>query len=1708
MHPLRYLCHLQLICGRRTVTFRKIALSLTLLAFSHSASAAIGLSQTPLFVSESVPPLNMLVMGRDHKLYYEAYNDASDLNGDGVLDIGYRGFKPTNQGGIDYYGYFNSRACYTYQTDKFVPVSLGTGVTGKECSNAWSGDFLNYVATSRMDALRKVLYGGYRNVDSTTETVLQGAYIPQDAHTWGKEYTSIANDEYDVRKFTPLRLPSNGYRHIIAVTSLSDNGVPQLRVLQNTNLRVWNWVSIERPVAGDYCVNSNGARILCTSSGPANGWGLVPASNLNGLTITTWTKQSSLADVRPTNTGSMTQLFNSHMTSARRCGSRSINGPIYTSGGNNNPFGNARVGLLGLSTCGQDNYITEIVGKITLPVSGTYRFSVDGDDAVDVYIDDKWVAGWYGGHGSINSGSDQHAGSITLNAGTYNLKFRHEDGTGDDNWGLYWQVPSDANYASVRNDYNIRVSTCLKGDATLREENCQFYNGEYKPTGILHEYGTADRMNFGLLTGSYKNHFYGGVLRTNIQSFKREINEKTGQFCVQGNCGPGNDVAGIVESINRLRTYGFNYTYSNGSGNYQYDTDGCGYNMNPTANLANDPCYMWGTPTAEMMYEALRYFAGATGPTPSFDYSGTTPDSRLGLPKPAWAPPYVASASREAYPRCAVPVMTVISDVNPNYDWKLPGSHWTKGNPVTGEGNPLSISKLNVSAETDAIGAAEGLHGSQVFIGESGSDADSAPTQKTVGALSQIRGLAPEEPGKQGTYYSAGIARFGANNKIGGDKNLLTYAVALASPFPKIEFPVGNNKITLVPFAKSVQDPAITQYQATNQIADFYIQKLANTTDANRDTTINDGRPYAEFRINWEDSEEGADFDMDAIALYKLEVVPDEFGRLKLQVSLSSEYAAGGAKQHMGYTISGTGQATDGLYLEICDLRDGASNNGTRAVCDGQTRYRLNTPPGRPAGWCINNLSSSECEGLPPTTTRSFYAQNVGATILKDPLWYAAKYGNPSANWDSDGDGTPDNYFLVTNALTLKEQLSKAFSDIVQKNSSVTSPSVEAQRQNTASDTDTAYVYRTDFNIDGWTGDVVKEKQTLVGGAQTSTAMWSARSKLATNGSRNILIASPNTTGKLAAFTWENLKDKAFGGVGFQTALNRSGSGIVDNYGPARVKFLRGESCAGLEGCSTFRERKSKLGDIVNSSPVLVRGAKYLAYRAGRLDGGEASYASFKATQDKLPAMIYVGANDGMLHAFRAGDSDTDSAGGNEVFAFMPSAVINNLNKLTSRTYGDENGEHQYFVDGTPTVADVYFNNAWRTVLVGGLGAGGRGVYALDITVPTSPKLLWEFTSDQDQDLGFTIPKPVISRLHNGKWAALIPNGYNSATDSATLFALDIATGTQIAKLKTNATGLTSGNGLSNIRTADFNGDGIVDYVYGGDLSGNLWRFDLLDTASNTPFAATPIVEGSKFKVSFGGNPLYVAKAGNEAGSKRQPITSAPTLIRHPSGLGYLAVFGTGQYLTVADKASTDTQTLYGIWDRRTLGEAATSSLTANKTRANLQRQTMRGATFQGQAVRMLSNEQVNWYRPGASGTADTDVNVWGWYLDLQVGSSSVGERLVYNMTQYGDGLIFSTVTPNADVCAAGLTGFTYGINPTVGGRTNHSVFDLSGDGRIDSADQLNGETISGYETAAGDTTISNEYIYDPEGDRKRVDAGGNSNGRQTWQVLPANSSY
>lgn len=1586
--------------------FMLLVAQLAILSFATVGYSAI--ADEPLFLSQSAPPLNLLVMGRDHKLYYEAYNDASDLNGDGTLDVGY---KPAS---IDYYGYFNSYSCYEYDSTNnlFEPTS---STADKTCSGTdeWSGDFLNYLTTARIDALRKVLYGGTRSTDNATTTVLERTHIPQDAHSWGKEYTSVAVDGYDIEDYSPLSLPQAGTRHLFANTSLlkdSSNNIiadpdPLLRVLNDSEYRVWEWLSIERPVAGDKCENG-GSGPDCEKAGGTL-YQIVPAAFFTGLTQTVYSIPTFAG--HPSDHASYDTYVANYATIANKQGSQAV----ANIDGNGNPFGP------------DDWYMTIFEGDFTAPVSGNYNFAIDGDDAIELIIDGTVVVGWYGGHGGAYDFS--HSGSIFLTAGVHTIEYRHEENGGGDFYELYLErvsVPT-----STMTDYAVRVEVC---NAAYLEPNCKAYpNGDFKPTGLLHEYGEDGRMKFGLLTGSYENNTQGGVLRKAVSAFNDEVDANTGQYT---------NSVGIVKTIDRLKIVDF-------AGSYEYS---CGWITNRAMN--NGECSAWGNPIAEMMYEGVRYFAGEGEPSDEFEISSSgNDDADLGLPLATWDDPYTSN------PTCAEPFQLVISDINPSYDSdSLPGVDSDFGSGLSGS--------QHLSFDVESLGSTIWDHefgssaNKSVFIGQLNNTYDGAPSPKTISSFGNIRGLAPEEPTKQGSYYAASVAYYAQItdlNTAADDQKMNTFSVALASPLPQIDIPINGQTVTLVPFAKSVAGSSISaakgSFQPTNTIVDFYIDTITPTS----------GR----FRINFEDVEQGADHDMDAIAEYSYAV--NDNGTLDtsddtVTIEVTSTYAAGGITQHMGYVISGTTE--DGTYLEVRDC-DTANSAGS-GTCVGNNPssdpdYFLDTPPGVWASTATVDPWDDDLP-LPLTTSREFTPDTIGAaaTFLKNPLWYAAKYGffdesvegatvnnlPDSVEYDSatDGDDDPDNYFLVTNALTLSEKLNKAFQDIV----GVTTSAAAVATNSTRLDTNTM-VYQASFNTEFWAGELVAYP--LLPSGSIGSSEWAAAELLdaLVNPalSRDIFTYNPTSTSGVA-FEWANLATS-------QTdALNTLGA-VNDGNGELRLAYLKGEQCneeqnalaspSATCGLGVFRDRTSILGDIVNSDPWFVGNQNY-GYT--KLPGDEGtSYFTFRtstAYTDRTD-ILYVGANDGMLHAFDAGKRDTtllpQLRGGDELFAYVPNIAFDALSDLTSPSYS-----HKYYVDGPVRATDAYLDldgdtvYEWETILVGGLGAGGKGLYALRVTDPdnfSASDVLWEITPATTgySEIGHVYDQPFIVRMEDGSWAAVFGNGYDGASGKAVLYIADLHDGGLIKAIDVGGTL----NGMSGVSPIDFAGgtsDGIVDAIYAGDLNGNVWKFDVADAlVSKWVSAYSHNVSGTKVP-----DPMFSAVG---PGSNVQPITSRLEVGPATATAAIddvMVYFGTGQYFETGDNivpGSPNVETFYGIIDN---GTRVTTT-----DRSDLVEQTIILETnTSGYEVRALSSNLVDYSTK------------FGWYLDLESPvDGAQGERVVERAQLIPGKLVFVTLIPNLDACQFGGDSWLMIVNPETGGRLGLSVFDINSDNVYDSGDEV-----------------------------------------------------
>ncbi len=723
------------------------------------------------------------------------------------------------------------------------------------------------------------------------------------------------------------------------------------------------------------------------------------------------------------------------------------------------------------------------------------------------------------------------------------------------------------------------------------------------------------------------------------------------------------------------------------------------------------------------------------------------------------------------------------------------------------------------------------------------------------------------------------------------------------------------------------------------------------------------------------------------------------------------------------------------------------------------------------------------------------------------------------------------------------DDMVKAFKDILNRIASrTTSAARPAVSASFVSDSDNALqsnVYATQFSSEDWSGELSK---TLVDKAGGTTLLWSAQK--ANEGinpsTRRVLMLDSTASNKLKSFTWNNLSTQQ------QSWMNRDPENLgvaFDSRGQDRVNYVRGDRSK--EGLTSpqFRKRSSILGDIINSSPAVVGTPAYLAYLADAIENptgnitGYKSYAAFREANKKTnrQEMIYVGGNDGMLHGFNA-------TTGQETFAFIPSEVIQNLHKLTGQNY--KGGEHQYFVDGSPIVRDVYFGNGdgegWRTVLIGTLRAGGKSLFALDVTDPTQIKLLWEFDSTKDADLGFTFAQPEIVRLHTGEWAVLQGNGYNSTNDKAALLIINIKSGELIKKITVPDVvegNITLSNGLSSVRGADNNGDGLVDYAYAGDLQGNLWRFDLVKTTSQTvsgdPFARgnTEVASTSKadFKLAYGEKPLFVAR---DTAGKRQAITIQPSLVRHPSSYGYLVLFGTGKYLETSD-ANVDTSramTLYGIWDRNTKRQSTTKDTPVAGTRAGRlveqsfteqQNNVVIGDEQQSATrdIRLVSQEVPQWFRAPTINeadlkipTSDALVTRWGWALDMAVKNSNgnprfEGEMIINNMTASGSILFFSSLTPNQDPCQAGADTWLYAVDAFTGGRTRFNVLDLNSDRLVNPTDQYNANVVSGmrFPALGGFTLAPGNKVFGSDGaaDPATVGDDPNSSGRQSWHIVP-----
>lgn len=607
------------------------------------------------------------------------------------------------------------------------------------------------------------------------------------------------------------------------------------------------------------------------------------------------------------------------------------------------------------------------------------------------------------------------------------------------------------------------------------------------------------------------------------------------------------------------------------------------------------------------------------------------------------------------------------------------------------------------------------------------------------------------------------------------------------------------------------------------------------------------------------------------------------------------------------------------------------------------------------------------------------------------------------------------------------------------------------------------------FTTGTWSGEVKSLAVNISGANVSTTTSWSASNNIPEHGSRVIYTGVGNLL-----FDTSN------------AALKTSPAPGLSND---QINYLRGDRSkeenldAGLFGGSyPFRERDSLLGPIINSSPVYVSAPNQnFDTLSGFPAAFQTSYQSFKSTQSSRIPVVYAGSNDGMLHAFRASD-------GVEMMAYVPGLIVDKLIDYPSKDY-----EYFALVDGSITTGD-YYDGGWKTLLVGSLRNGAKGVYALDITNPTlfgntanaGTIRKWEFSGGSNSsDMGNIAGDSLIIPVKNGsgvKWQVIIPNGYNSSNGRSGLFVVNPGDGSLSQYLQTSSS---SNNGLSSPAAIDVDKDGLMDYMYAGDLRGQLWRFKY-DTANNN-----------------WGAPQLIFDAGNN-----RPITTRPTLAPGPVDIdsdsnklddGVMVMFGTGQLLNKFDANSNASQAMYGIWDYKFQTNASSTSAVVNQNKLVQQSIIYEDpSAFAGGTIRVISNNEVT-YSDADDSNPPTH---YGWYTRLRYQNDGLNlndshygsaERIIWNpkyiepSQYYTNGrLIMESIIPKTDpgstsICENNFNSFFIEVDPYSGGPldVDEGVFDINNDGIVNLGDTvtINGVTSAptGIERATpniGETTV------------------------------------
>jgi type IV pilus assembly protein PilY1 len=1225
-----------------------------------------------------------------------------------------------------------------------------------------------------------------------------------------------------------------------------------------------------------------------------------------------------------------------------------------------------------------------------------------------------------------------------------------------------------ATYGSVPAEIQVRVLAC-KADM-LGEERCQAFPPDsvtnYKPFGLLQEFGFSPtdggsaRAEFGVITGSYDKNLTAGALRKNMGDFSDEINRTTGVFCHSASSGCAATLAdgrktgqGAIKALDSLKLFG-----RNGS---SYD----GSNVQLPSELTDGTLPAWGNPVGEMVVQALQYFAGKTSTNPG----SNTNDTATGLPTVAWKDPLSNDdATRKS--------LYGNSICRPLYTLALSSSALSFDGQADTAFATLPAGTLgSLASYTNAVGVAEGVKGTSRSVGSVSGGFGETCSAKTVGNLSDVSGICPDAPGVGGTYQVAGAALYANTQKIR----------AVSSPPPDLKYVQDALKVKTLAASLSGGAARIeVPIPGTSPQKYVYITPeslWASNANAKRMpgamltfASISSSDTHGAFVVTWNDSLFGGDYDMDIAGFLRYDVIKSGNSyQIKITTDILN-VGAGWTGTH-GFSVIGVkntdGTTADGRYLTHRHLTDDSVLQGA----EGHLCRSGYSDAVKKSNVCNTSTAWNQIRDEDVPISLTFNMVGVQDVILQDPLWYAAKYGDfasssknpdgtytdvalPSSteSWDkvrADGspgtDGIPDGYFLARRPDLLEEQLRKAL-DTLARNSNA-APAVSSSQL--VSD---SFKYIAKFDSTTVDGNIEAYKVDSLGYFAVNPT-WRAGNLLRFgasgsdgNGgdkgdSRRIITNGGNSSGSALAFRWASLTDpyKAQMTTASLNVLSATNAEFVLDY-------MRGDQRK--EGPNGLRVRGDNLlGPVINGTPWIQDRPR--AYYPEADFPGYGAFATAQRTRDKL---LWVGANDGMLHAFNA---ET----GAEVFAYVPGALANRLAEIPlqrgtigrTRLNGNNfvtgsetlpNGTVWPYVDGSPYTGDVKLGTGvWKTYVFGSLGRGGKSIYALDATAlsnltgaEASPSTVfkWQFTRDDDDDLGYVVGDVTVNatskqaapivKLNNGKFALVVGNGQKSTNGKAVLYLLYVdgpSGGSWNGQYKKIIAASPSGkdSGLSTPTWVDLDGNGTADVVYAGDLKGNLWKFNLS--------SSDPANWDVAYKSGGTNKPLFTAK-DDSTPAVPLPITAAPEFAFSPYD-GLIITFATGNAFGAADfPIKTRVQRVYGIWDRPnfsvTGGRALPTDLTTLVPRT-YQRQS------DGSVIVSGTPDGIDWT------TKD------GWYFNLP----GTSEMVLSDPEIRAGVLTFTTVRPKTTVdnCSNTPDAALYTIDPVSGKaeRNSQGITNISG---------------------------------------------------------------